>query len=81
MNARTALAKWLGTLDPERLTALMEERDLPLAAEYRRITTLLELAEHLLTDESVGQGLMAGTAGELELLASIAAVALSGTAP
>lgn len=68
--------KWLGTLDPQRLTALLEERDLPLAAGYRRITTLRELAEHLLTDESVGQGLMAGTAGELELLASIAALAL-----
>ncbi|MBT2452511.1 helicase-associated domain-containing protein [Streptomyces sp. ISL-43] len=81
MNARTALAKWLGTLDPERLTALLEERDLPFAAEYRRITTLLELAEHLLTDESVGQGLMAGTAGELELLASIAAVALERHGP
>ncbi|MFD9531549.1 helicase-associated domain-containing protein [Streptomyces sp. NPDC060010] len=81
MNARTALAKWLGTLDPERLTALLEERDLPLAAEYRRITTLRELAEHLLTDESVGQGLMAGTAGELELLASVAALALERHGP
>ncbi|MFF1491288.1 helicase-associated domain-containing protein [Streptomyces sp. NPDC058304] len=81
MNALTALVKWLGTLDPERLTALLEERDLPLAAEYRRITTLRELAEHLLTDESVGQGLMAGTAGELELLASIAALALEQHGP
>ncbi|MFF9004607.1 helicase-associated domain-containing protein [Streptomyces goshikiensis] len=81
MNARTALAKWLGTLDPQRLTALLEERDLPLAAGYRRITTLRELAEHLLTDESVGQGLMAGTAGELELLASIAALALERHGP
>ncbi|MCZ4080926.1 helicase-associated domain-containing protein [Streptomyces antarcticus] len=81
MNARTALAKWLGTLDPEQLTTLLEERDLPLAAEYRRITTLRGLAEHLLTDESVGQGLMAGTAGELELLASIAALALERHGP
>lgn len=81
MNARTALAKWLGTLDSERLTALLEERDLPLAAEYRRITTLRELAEHLLTDQSVGQGLMAGTAGEVELLASIAALALERHGP
>ncbi|AWZ07117.1 hypothetical protein DRB96_24400 [Streptomyces sp. ICC1] len=60
---------------------MLEERDLPLAAEYRRITTLRELAEHLLTDESVGQGLMAGTAGELELLASIAALALERHGP
>ncbi|UUY49899.1 helicase-associated domain-containing protein [Streptomyces yangpuensis] len=81
MNARTALVKWLVTLDPQRLTALLEERDLPLAAGYRRITTFRELAEHLLTDESVGQGLMAGTAGELELLASIAALALERHGP
>ncbi|MFG2989928.1 helicase-associated domain-containing protein [Streptomyces sp. NPDC048257] len=81
MNARTALAKWLGTLDSEGLTALLEERDLPLAAEHRRITTLRELAEHLLTDESVAHGLMAGTAGELELLASIAALALERHGP
>lgn len=81
MNARTALVKWLGTLDSERLTALLEERDLPLAAEHRRITTLRELAEHLLADESVGHGLMAGTAGELQLLASIAALALERHGP
>ncbi|GAA3375628.1 hypothetical protein GCM10020367_44150 [Streptomyces sannanensis] len=81
MNARTALEKWLGTLDQERLTALLEERDLPLAAEYQRITTFRELAEHLLTDASVARGLMAGTAGELELLASIAALALERHGP
>ncbi|WP_051836529.1 helicase-associated domain-containing protein [Streptomyces sp. NRRL F-2580] len=81
MNARTALAKWLGTLDSERLTALLEERDLPLAAEHRRVTTLPELAQHLLTDESVAHGLMAGTAGELALLASIAALALERHGP
>ncbi len=81
MNSRTALAKWLGALDTDRLTALLEERDLPLAAPFRRITTLRELAEHLLSDESVGHGLMAGTAGELELLASIAALALDRYGP
>ncbi|MFK0231732.1 helicase-associated domain-containing protein [Streptomyces vinaceus] len=81
MTARTALVKWLETLDPQRLTALLEERRLPLAAGYRRITTLRELADHLLTDESVGQGLMAGTAGDLELLASIAALALERHGP
>lgn len=81
MNARTALVKWLGTLHPDRLTALLEERDLPLAAGYRRITTLRELSQHLFTDESVSQGLMAGTAGELELLASIAALALERHGP
>ncbi|WP_406737796.1 helicase-associated domain-containing protein [Streptomyces sp. NBC_00853] len=81
MNARTALAKWLGTLDSEGLTVLLEERDLPLAAEHRRITTLRELAEHLLTDKSVSHGLMAGTAGELELLVSIAALALERHGP
>ncbi len=73
--------KWHGSLDPQRLTALLKERDLPLAAGYRRITTLRELAEHLLTDKSVGRGLTAGTAGELELLASIAALALERHGP
>ncbi|MGW0747959.1 helicase-associated domain-containing protein [Streptomyces sp. NPDC002587] len=81
MNARTSLAKWLGAQDAERLTALLEERDLPLAAEYRQVATLSELAEHLLTDESVSHGLMAGTAGELALLASIAALALERHGP
>ncbi|MEV0409799.1 helicase-associated domain-containing protein [Streptomyces sp. NPDC050448] len=81
MNSRTALVKWLGTLDTDRLTALLEVRDLPLAAQFRRITTLRELADHLLTDESVGHGVMAGTAGELELLASIAALALERHGP
>ncbi|MFF3647380.1 helicase-associated domain-containing protein [Streptomyces sp. NPDC002181] len=81
MNARTTLVEWLGTLDAERLTALLEERDLPLAAEYREITTLRDLAEHLLTDASVCHGLMAGTAGELELLASVAALALERHGP
>ncbi|WP_330332627.1 helicase-associated domain-containing protein [Streptomyces sp. NBC_00536] len=81
MNARTALAKWLGTLDSKRLIALLEERRLPLAAECRRITTLRELAGHLLTDESVGHGLMAGTTGELSLLASIATLALERHGP
>ncbi|MEU8432997.1 helicase-associated domain-containing protein [Streptomyces sp. NPDC029216] len=81
MNARTALTQWLGTLGTDRLTALLEQRDLPLAAGFRRITTLPELADHLLGDESVAHGLMEGTAGELELLASIAALALERHGP
>ncbi|RKT06905.1 XPB/Ssl2-like helicase family protein [Streptomyces sp. 3211.6] len=81
MNVRDALAQWLGSLDTERLTALLEERGLPLAAGFRRITTLAELAGHLLGDESVGWGLMAGTAGELELLAAVAALALERHGP
>ncbi|PWK63473.1 hypothetical protein BCL76_12012 [Streptomyces sp. CG 926] len=40
-----------------------------------------ELADHLLTDESVGHGLMAVASGELELLASIAALALERHGP
>ncbi|MFF5704764.1 hypothetical protein ACFY7H_19990 [Streptomyces sp. NPDC012794] len=81
MKARTALTQWLGTLGPDRLTALLEERGLPLAAGHRPVTSLRELADHLLTDESVGRALMAGTLGELHLLASIAAHALERHGP
>lgn len=81
VNSRTALEKWLKQLPEHQLTALLEERDLPLAVGYTRITTPRQLAEHLLTDESVARGLTAGTAGEMELLASIAALALRQHGP
>ncbi|MFI9060869.1 hypothetical protein ACIGQE_03180 [Streptomyces sp. NPDC053429] len=74
MDARTALAHWLATLDRERLTALLEERDLPPAPRPA-------LADHLLADASVGRALLARTAGELELLASVAALALDRYGP
>lgn len=81
VNSRTALEKWLKQLPEQQLTALLEERDLPLAAGYTRITTPRQLAEHLFTDESVARGLTAGTAGEMELLASVAALALRQHGP
>ncbi|MET9322557.1 helicase-associated domain-containing protein [Streptomyces sp. NPDC003038] len=81
MNSRNALEKWLSQLPEHQLAALLEERDLPLAAGYTRITTSRQLAEHLLTDESVARGLTAGTAGEMELLASVAALALERHGP
>lgn len=81
MNSRTALEKWLKQLPEQQLTALLEERDLPLAAGYTRITTPRELAEYLLSDESVACGLTAGTAGEMELLAAVAALALRQHGP
>lgn len=81
VNSRTALEKWLKQLPEQQLTALLEERDLPLAAGYTSITTPRQLAEHLLTDESVARGLTAGTAGEMELLASVAALALRQHGP
>ncbi|MFD8631811.1 helicase-associated domain-containing protein [Streptomyces sp. NPDC059533] len=81
MNSRAALEKWLKQLSEQQLTTLLEERDLPLAAGYTRISTPRELAEHLLTDESVARGLTAGTAGDMELLASVAALALRQHGP
>lgn len=81
VNSRTGLEKWLKQRPAQQLTALLEERDLPLAAGHTRMTTPRELAEHLLTDESVARGLTAGTAGEMELLASVAALALRQHGP
>ncbi|MFF1559655.1 helicase-associated domain-containing protein [Streptomyces sp. NPDC058279] len=81
MKARTALATWLGTLDDRRLTTLLEERDLPRAAGPRPIDTLPALADHLLSDPSVGRGLLACDRGELDLLGSVAALALERYGP
>ncbi|MFB6615797.1 helicase-associated domain-containing protein [Streptomyces sp. NPDC056367] len=81
MNSCTALAKWLSRLPEEQLVTLLQQRDLPLAAGYTRITTFRQLAEYLLTDESVARGLTAVNAGELELLASVAALALERYGP
>lgn len=81
VNERTALERWLGGLPGERLTALLEERELPDAAGYVRIATFRHLAEHLLTDASVERAVAAGTAGDAELLASVAARALETYGP
>ncbi|MFR9798170.1 helicase-associated domain-containing protein [Streptomyces sp. MS06] len=76
MNARTAVESWLAGLPSERLVELLEERGLPRAAGYTRITTYGQLAEHLLSDASVECALRTSTAGEAELLAAVAALAL-----
>ncbi|MBT2456921.1 helicase-associated domain-containing protein [Streptomyces sp. ISL-86] len=81
MNSRTALEQWLGRLPDQQLVTLLEERDLPLSAGHTRITTFRQLAEHLLTDESTAHALAAGTAGEMQLLASVAAQALERHGP
>ncbi|WP_431967292.1 hypothetical protein [Actinacidiphila sp. bgisy160] len=81
MDARTALEKWLAGLSAERLTALLEERELPHAAGYEPVTTFRQLAEHLLTDGSVERAVAAGTAGEAQLLACVAARALETYGP
>ncbi|MDX3077479.1 helicase-associated domain-containing protein [Streptomyces sp. MI02-7b] len=81
MDERTALERWLGGLPGERLTALLEERELPHAAGYTRIDTFRHLAEHLLTDASVERAVAAGTAGDVELLAWVAARALETYGP
>ncbi|MEU5185468.1 hypothetical protein AB0G49_36170, partial [Streptomyces longwoodensis] len=70
------MEKWLAELAGEDLTNLLEERALPQAAGYTRITTFGQLADHLLSDASVERGLGAISAGEAELLASVAVQAL-----
>ncbi|MFE2540921.1 helicase-associated domain-containing protein [Actinacidiphila glaucinigra] len=81
MHARTALEKWLAGLTAERLTVLLEERELPRAAGYTPLTTLRQLAEHLLTDDSVDRAVAAGTGGDAQLLACVAARALKTHGP
>lgn len=81
MDARTALEEWLAGLSAERLTALLEERELPHAAGYEPVTTFRRLAEHLLTDGSVERAVAAGTGGEAQLLACVAARALEMYGP
>lgn len=81
MNARTALEKWLAGLSAERLTALLEERELPRAAGYSPVTTFRQLAEHLLTDDSVERAVAVGTGGEAQLAACVAARALETYGP
>ncbi|MGW3246096.1 helicase-associated domain-containing protein [Streptomyces sp. NPDC001070] len=81
MHARTALEQWLAGLSAERLTALLEERELPRAAGYTPVTTYRQLAEHLLTDDSVERAIAVGTAGAAELLACVAARALETYGP
>ncbi|MFJ9916811.1 helicase-associated domain-containing protein [Actinacidiphila glaucinigra] len=81
MNARTALEKWLAGLTAERLTVLLEERELPRAAGYTPLTTFRQLSEHLLTDDSVDRAVAAGTGGDAQLLACVAARALETYGP
>lgn len=81
MKARTALAQWLGTLDRQGLTALLEERELPRAAGRHPIAGLSALADHLLSDLSVGRALKECTRGELDLLGAVAAAALERYGP
>lgn len=81
VHALTALEKWLAGLSAAHLTALLEQRELPRAAGYEPVTTFRRLAEHLLTDESVERAVAAGTGGEAELLACVAARALETYGP
>ncbi|MFF3249423.1 helicase-associated domain-containing protein [Actinacidiphila glaucinigra] len=81
MRVLPALEQWLAELPGERLTALLEERGLPRAAGYSPVRTFRQLAEHLLTDESAERAVSAGTGGEAELLACVAARALETYGP
>ncbi|WP_436791974.1 helicase-associated domain-containing protein [Yinghuangia sp. YIM S10712] len=81
MDSRTSLKRWLTQLSADRLTALLEERALPEAAGYARVTTFAELAALLLTDQSVLLGMSRVTAGEVGLLAAVALRALEEHGP
>lgn len=77
VDAQTFFEEWLAGLTAEQLTRLLEERELPLAAPYVRFRSLRQLAEHLLSDDSVARGLSGVTAGEARLLGALASRALA----
>ncbi|MET7518048.1 helicase-associated domain-containing protein [Streptomyces sp. NPDC005480] len=72
VTAVDALTTWLGGLAEPALERLLQERDLPQAAGYTRITTWRQLAAHVVTGESVGRALDALTAGQGQLLGAVA---------
>ncbi|MEU3464346.1 helicase-associated domain-containing protein [Streptomyces sp. NPDC006733] len=76
MNSASALKKWLAGRTRDQLTALLDSRSLPEAAGYGGpVDTWGRLAEHLLTDASVGRALASVTTGDLRLLAAVAQLA------
>ncbi|MDJ0341026.1 helicase-associated domain-containing protein [Streptomyces sp. H10-C2] len=76
MKSSIALKNWLAERTPEQLTALLELRSLPQAAGYgQALRTLGQLADHLLSDDSVSRALGSLSAGDLQLLAAIAQLA------
>ncbi|MCZ4122722.1 helicase-associated domain-containing protein [Streptomyces sp. H39-S7] len=84
MNSASHLKKWLAGRTRDQLTALLDSRSLPEAARYSGpVDTWGRLADHLLTDASVGRALASVTTGDLRLLAAVAqlADATHGPAP
>ncbi|WP_331730224.1 helicase-associated domain-containing protein (plasmid) [Kitasatospora sp. NBC_00070] len=76
MKSATALKTWLAGRTSEQLTVLLTLRSLPQAAGYGQgLRTLGQLADHLLSDLSVGRGLGSLNTGELGLLAAVAQLA------
>ncbi|MEZ0089116.1 helicase-associated domain-containing protein [Streptacidiphilus sp. EB129] len=78
MSTSKALAAWLGGFSRERLTELLEQRELPYAAQFSGgsdLRTLEGLADHLLTDASVGGALTALNVPDLQLLTAAAVLA------
>ncbi|MFB7503168.1 helicase-associated domain-containing protein [Streptomyces broussonetiae] len=76
-----ALEQWLAGLAPERLTTLLEERELPRAAGYERITGFGVLAAHLLTDPSVAAGMLSLDAAHWDLLEAVGTRAMEQYGP
>ncbi|WP_127359984.1 helicase-associated domain-containing protein [Actinacidiphila soli] len=77
MSSATALKSWLASRTREQLAELLEQRDLPQAAGYgsRGLTTLGQLAEHLLTGPCVSRALREVTLGDLQVLVAVARLA------
>ncbi|MER7672046.1 helicase-associated domain-containing protein [Kitasatospora sp. NPDC096128] len=72
MKAARSLAMWLAGRTPSQLTELLAQRELPYAAE---VTSLTDLAGHLLTDASTALGLSEISLGDLQLLLAVATLA------
>lgn len=68
------MRSWLTGRTHGQLSELLEQRDLPQAAAYGRagLTTMGELAEHLLTGPSVRRALREVSLGDLQVLVAVA---------
>ncbi|MFE1287513.1 helicase-associated domain-containing protein [Streptomyces sp. NPDC058751] len=81
ISSVAALEQWLAGLAPERLTTVLEERELPRAAGYERITGFGVLAAHLLTDPSVAAGMLSLDAAHWDLLEAVGTRAIERYGP
>ncbi|MEU9361151.1 hypothetical protein AB0D35_23945 [Streptomyces sp. NPDC048301] len=80
-SAVPALEHWLAGLAPQQLTTLLEERDLPRAADYERVDAFGALAAYLLTDPSVAAGMLSLDAPHWDLLEAVGTLAMERYGP